>query len=55
MNKTIEQCNVVRAAKLIGLDKPCEVDGQCIGYSVGENEEPHEECKACKLFQSYEE
>jgi hypothetical protein len=56
--RTIENCSVVKKAVRTGLGEPENQNGRCLGYagSYGpDDDEPCEECKACKLNTAFEE
>lgn len=55
MDKTIENCELIKIAKRVGAGETYHEGESCIGYSVGKFDEPHEACKQCKFFESYEE
>lgn len=48
---TLDNCSLIRNAG----GKPKQYDGKCEGYSNKFDDEPHEQCKECKLNVFYEE
>ena len=47
VEKMIEDCTLIRLAKIYPLRLPEVVEGRCEGY-YDQNDKPHNKCKKCK-------
>ena len=55
MQRTFENCTLIKKCVSIGIGEPEQYENKCVGYARGENDdEPCEQCKNCKLNTSYE-
>lgn len=54
MQKTFENCSLIKKCVRKGIGEPDYRNGKCCGYQKSENDdEPCEECKKCKLNEHY--
>ncbi len=50
MKRTLENCSLIKHGIYIGVGRPEQRNGSCMGFTtVGCDDEPCETCKNCKL------
>ena len=50
MKRTLKNCKIIKQMRIV----PRQVEDKCMGFGAQNGDEPHEECKRCKLNENWE-